>query len=36
MKYAWMEKHADEFPVAVMCGVLEVSPAAITRGETVT
>ena len=27
MKYAWMEKHADEFPVAVMCGVLEVSPS---------
>lgn len=25
MKYAWMQTHADQFPVAVMCGVLEVS-----------
>lgn len=25
MKYAWIKKHRDEFPVAVMCRVFEVS-----------
>lgn len=27
MKYAWIEKHRDSFPVAVMCQVLQVSPS---------
>ena len=27
MKYAWITQHRDSFPVAVMCGVLNVSPS---------
>ncbi len=27
MKYAWIKEHRDSFPVAVMCGVLKVSPS---------
>ena len=27
MKYAWINRHRDSFPVAVMCDVLKVSPS---------
>ena len=37
MKYAWIDKHRDSFPVAVMCAVLGASTsgyyAAVARGE---